>query len=62
MNNAVNLSAVSISDSHKQHVVCEIQEFQVLPFFIILCFCSFCEVFGIISGVKIEHVALASQI
>lgn len=37
MNNAVNLSAVSISDGHKQHVVCEIQEFQVLPF---LFFCA----------------------
>lgn len=62
MNNAVNLPAVRISDSHKQHVVCEIQAFQELLLFILLCFYSFCEVFGIISDVKIEHVALEREI
>lgn len=62
MNNAVNLPVVSISDSQKQRVVCEIQASQDLLLFILLCFYSFCEVFGIISGVKIEHVVLERQI
>lgn len=62
MNNAANPPAVNISDSHKQHVVCGTQAFQDLLLFILLSFYTFCEVFGIISDVKIEHVVLEKQI